>query len=66
MAGARVGTVPVRGWPGGPIGEARFDTHPDDPDELPLEFDPRGQSVEVSRPIATPPVLYLEALFPDE
>jgi hypothetical protein len=66
VAGARVGTVPVRNWPIGPIGEARFDTHPDDPDELPLEFDPRGQSVEVRRPIATPPVLYLEALFPDE
>jgi hypothetical protein len=66
VAGAMVGTVPVRSWPGGPVGEIRFDTHPDAPGELPLEFDPRGQPVEVRRPISNPSALYLEALFPEE
>jgi hypothetical protein len=30
-------------------GEIEFDTDPDDPGELPLSFDPRGQDVEVFR-----------------
>ena len=62
---AMVGTVPVRNSPGGPSGEIRFDSHPDDPGELPLGFDPRGQQIEVRRPMFIP-TLYLTALFPTE
>jgi hypothetical protein len=62
---AMVGTVPVRNSAGGPAGEIRFDTHPDDPGELPLGFDPRGQQIEVRRPMFIPN-LYLTALFPTE
>lgn len=58
-----VGMLPVRNWPGGTAGELRFDTQPDDPDELPLEFDPRGRLIEVRRPMFVPN-LYLTALFP--
>ena len=62
---AMVGTVPVRNAAGGLAGEIRFDTHPDDPGELPLGFDPRGQHIEVRRPMFIP-TLYLTALFPTE
>jgi hypothetical protein len=63
---ALVGTVPVRNWPGGSSGEVHFDSDPDDPDELPLEFDPRGQLIEIRRPVSSPGLLFLEALFPTE
>jgi len=63
---AIVGTLPVRNWLDGLSGEIRFDTEPDDPEEHLLDFDPRGRRVEVRRPIASPSVLYLEALFPTE
>jgi hypothetical protein len=63
---ADVGAVRVRPSPGGARGEIRFDTEPDEPDELLLDFDPRGQPVEVRRPFANPPLAYLEALFPEE
>jgi hypothetical protein len=63
---AMVGSVPVRSAPGGNLGEIRFDTDPDDPDELPLEFDPRGQLIEVRWPANSLGLLFLEALFPME
>ena len=63
---ARVGTVRVRPSPEGARGEARFDTEPDEPEELLPNFDPRGQPVEVRRPFANPPFIYLEAQFPEE
>lgn len=66
VAGEHVGTVPVRSWTDEPRGEVRFDSDPDEPGELPLDFDPRGQTVEVRRPIANPPVLYLGGDFPTE
>lgn len=66
VAGAIVGTVPVRNWSGEPIGETRFDTHPDEPAELPLEFDPRGELIEIRRPVSTPSTLYMHGSFPDE
>jgi hypothetical protein len=66
VAGASVGTVPVRNSPEGIRGEIRFDTEPNEPDELLLDFDPRGQPVEVRRPIVNPPIIYLEAQFPEE
>lgn len=66
VADARVGTVPVRNYPGESRGEVRFDTVPDEPDEFPLDFDPRGQHVEIHRPMTNPPIVYLEADFPTE
>jgi hypothetical protein len=66
VAGSKVGIVPVRNWEDESRGEVRFDSEPDEPDELPLDFDPRGQLVEVRRPIGIPPVLYLGADFPTE
>jgi hypothetical protein len=66
VAGAMVGTVPVRNWPGGPSGAIRFDTNPDDPSEFPLDFDPRGLFIEVRRPVSTTTVSYLEGPFPTD
>jgi hypothetical protein len=66
VAGEVVGTVPVRNWPGGPSGTIRFATSPDEPSELPLEFDPRGQFIEVRRPVSTTVVTYLEGPFPTD
>jgi len=66
VAGSMVGTVPVRNWPGESRGEVHFDTVPDEPGELPLDFDPRGQPLEVRRPMTPPPAVYLEAAFPTE
>jgi len=66
VAGSMVGTVPVRNWPGESRGEVYFDTVPDEPGELPLDFDPRGQLVEVRRPMTSPPVVDLEVVFPTE
>jgi hypothetical protein len=48
------------------MGELRFDTQPDEPDELPLDFDPRGQRIELRRRISIPTTLYMYGLFPDE
>jgi hypothetical protein len=66
VADTIVGTLWVRSLVGGLMGELRFDTHPDEPDELPLDFDPRGQPIEVRRPISIPSTLYLHGLLPDE
>jgi hypothetical protein len=66
VGSADVGTVRVRPSPGGARGEIRFDTEPDEPDELLLDFDPRGQPVEVRRALANPPLILLEAQFPEE
>jgi hypothetical protein len=66
VAGSMVGTVPVRNWPGESRGEGHFDSVPDEPGELLLDFDPRGQPLEVRRPMTPPPAVYLEALFPTE
>jgi hypothetical protein len=63
---AMVGTVPVRNWSDGLRGEVRFDTQPEDPDELLLEFDPRGQPIEVRRQVGSSSVAYLGVLFPTQ
>lgn len=63
---AIVGMLPVRNWLDGLRGELRFDTQPEGPDELLLDFDPRGQPIEVRRPQGSSSVALLGALFPTQ
>jgi len=60
------GMLPVRSVVPGGMGELRFDSHPDEPDELLLDFDPRGQPIELRRRISIPSTLYLYGLLPEE
>jgi hypothetical protein len=60
VAGVVQGTITVTLVAGEAVGEIQFDNVPDEPGELPLTFDPRGQLVEVVQG----GVVFLERVFP--
>lgn len=60
VGGVVQGTITVALVAGEAVGEIQFDNDPDQPGELPLTFDPRGQLLEVVQG----GVVYLERVFP--
>ncbi|MFN8642448.1 MAG: hypothetical protein U0802_12655 [Candidatus Binatia bacterium] len=60
VAGVVQGTITVADVAGEAVGEIQFDNDPDEPGELPLTFDPRGQTIE----IVQGGVVYLDRVFP--
>lgn len=49
VAGIVRGTIPVINVTGGTQGEIEFSSDPDDPGELPLDFDPTGTTIEIKQ-----------------
>ncbi len=60
VGGIVQGTLTVALVEGEPEGELEFDTDPDEPGELPLTFDPRGQLIE----LVQGGTVYLDRIFP--
>lgn len=65
VAGAPKGNLEVAEHNGKTDGKAKF-TDPQRPDTLGLDFDPRGQVIEVRQTAVDDPLVILEVLFPDE
>jgi hypothetical protein len=49
VGGVNRGAITVTNTGSETEGQIEFDTDPDDPDELPLTFDPRGELIEIER-----------------
>lgn len=60
VGGVVQGTLTVALVEGEPEGELEFDNDPDEPGELPLTFDPRGQLIE----LVQGGTVYLDRIFP--
>lgn len=61
VGGIQRGVIVVQLVNSEPVGHIEFDTHPDQPGELLLDFDPRGQLVEVLQDTT----LYLSVTMPN-